>query len=148
MGSGPLRGSLLVLVLLAGCGGLLPGAPESGGTGDGEVRYGLAVENGAPGERTFTLRVLDGDREVLNRSKRLAAGERWHVTNLSSERFDGEYAVVVRVDGDRTFETSGSFREEPGVNRVSGGSLIVLGGSAGTHHICAGNVTCYEAAVD
>lgn len=152
MRSGPLRGFLLaLLVLLAGCGGLLPGAPDSGGdTGsDGEISYGLAVENGAAENRTFTLRVLDDERVVLNRSRRLAAGERWHVVNMSDGDYPAErYTVRVLVDGDQSFETTASFRESRTVERISGASLVVLGGSSSAHYTCGGNVTCYEAQVD
>lgn len=141
---------LSLLVVLAGCGGL-GGVPSSGsgsGTGSETVRLGLAVENGYASTHTFGVRVSEDGHPTLNRSRRVGPGERWHVTNLRSERYDGDYTVVVRVDGKRRFETTGSFRERPGVNRVSGASLVELGGGSSAHYTCAGTVTCYEEHVD
>lgn len=150
MRTGPPRTLLLAaLVLLAGCSGPAANIPDDDPTADGEVRYGLAVESDYPGNRTFTLRVLDDDQVVLNRSKRLAPGERWHVANMSNADYAAErYTVQVSVEGGGKLESSVSFRESDGVNRVSGASLVVLGAAASAHHTCAGNVTCYEAVVD
>lgn len=141
---------LAALLLLAGCSGFIGGTPTATSEGTDEpVRYGVAVQSDYPDEQTFGVRVRDGETTLLNRSKRLAGGERWHVANLSAESYgDREYELQLLVAGEVRGTSSFSFRESENVERRSGATLLVQGPSSGATHNCAGNVTCYRTAVD
>jgi hypothetical protein len=134
-----------VVILLAGCGSFA-GGPAPDTTDDDPVRYGIAVENDHASSQRFTVLAHDdAGLTVLNRTKRLDPGERWHVANLSATDHRAErYGLTVAVGGEPAYEGSFSFRESPGADRVSGATLVVLGGSTGSSHHCAGNVTCYR----
>jgi hypothetical protein len=139
---------LAVLLLLAGCSGFIGGAPTATPT-DEPVRYGIAVQSDYTDERAFGIRVRDDETTLLNRSKRLAGGERWHGVNLSAEDYsDREYDLELLVDGEVRATSTFSFRESENVERRSGATLLVQGPSSGASHNCAGNVTCYRAVVD
>jgi hypothetical protein len=144
---------LLVLsLLLAGCGGFVGGTPTdapASPTGN-DVRYGIAVENEYAANRTFTVQTRTSSGSVLlNRSRQLAAGERWHVANVSAADYgDPKYELAVLVDGDPSYEGSFTFRESERVTRRTGATLVILGGSTGATHTCAGNVTCYRQHVE
>ncbi|WP_276261042.1 hypothetical protein [Haloglomus litoreum] len=155
---------LLVLsLLLAGCGGFVGDAPtdspapaaedaptDSPAPAAEDVRYGIAVENEYASNRTFTVQARTPSGSVLlNRSRQLVAGERWHVANVSAADYgEAEYELAVLVDGDPSYEGSFSFRESERVTRRTGATLVVLGESTGETHTCAGNVTCYRQHVE
>jgi hypothetical protein len=142
---------LAVLLILAGCSGFTDGTttPTPDGTDDKPVRYGVAVQSDYPDERTFSIRVRADETTLLNRSKRLAAGQRWHVVNLSSENYgEREYELQLLVDGEVRSRSTFSFQESGNVERQSGATLLVRGPSSGEAHTCGGNVTCYRAVVE
>jgi hypothetical protein len=142
---------LAVLVVLAGCSGFIGGTPTASpdGVDDEPVRYGIAVQSDYPDEQTFGVRVRDGETTLLNRSKRLAGGERWHVVNLSADDYgDREYELQLLVDGEVRGTSTFSFRESENVERRTGATLLIQGPSSGETHVCGGNVTCYRAAVE
>jgi hypothetical protein len=140
---------MALLVLLAGCSGLVDDAPtaDTPDTSDGdEVRYGIAVGSQYGSNHTFGVRArAPSGSVVLNHSRQLEGGERWHVANLSAANYrDEEYELLVFVDGERSYRGTFSFREPEGVTRKTGATLVVLGGGTGSTHACAGNVTCYR----
>lgn len=141
---------LAVLLLLAGCSGFIGGTPAATPAADDDpVRYGVAVQSDYADERTFGVRVRSDETTLLNRSKRLAGGERWHVANLSFEDYgEREYELQLLVDGEVRGRSGFSFRESETVERRSAATLLVQGPSSGETHVCGGNVTCYRAAVD
>lgn len=142
---------LAVVLVLAGCSGFIGGTPTGtpDGADDEPVRYGIAVQSDYTDERTFGIRVRDDETTLLNRSKRLAGGERWHVVNLSAEDYsERAYDLELLVDGEVRATSTFSFRESENVERRSGATLLVQGPSSGASHNCAGNVTCYRAVVD
>lgn len=144
---------LLVLsLLLAGCGGFVADTPTDApaSAADDDVRYGIAVENEYATNRTFTVQARAPSGSVLlNRSRRLVAGERWHVANLSAADYgEATYELAVLVDGNRSYRGSFSFRESDRVNRETGATLVTLGGGRSATHTCAGNVTCYRQHVE
>jgi hypothetical protein len=140
---------LAVLLLLAGCSGFVGGSPAATPSSDDPVRYGVAVQSDYAGERTFGIRVRSGETDLLNRSKRLAAGERWHVANLSADEYsDREYDLQLLVDGEVRATSTFSFEESENVDRRSGATLLVQGPSSGETHVCGGNVTCYRSVVE
>lgn len=142
---------LAVLLLLAGCSGFTGGTPTAtpDGTDDEPVRYGVAVQSDYTDERTFGIRVRDGETTLLNRSKRLAGGERWHVANLSGDEYgEQEYELQLLVDGEVRGISTFSFRTSENVERRSGATLLAQGPSSGATYNCGGNVTCYRAVVD
>ncbi|MFB6206101.1 MAG: hypothetical protein ABEJ05_06205 [Haloglomus sp.] len=142
---------LVVLLVLAGCSGFIGGTPATtpDGADDEPVRYGIAVQSEYNAERTFELRVRDGETALLNRSKRIEPGQRWHVVNLNADDYgDQEYELQLLVDGEVRVTSNFSFRESENVERRSGATLLVQGPSSGETHVCAGNVTCYQAVVE
>ena len=141
--------SLAVLLLLAGCSGLIGGTPTATQTADDDpIRHGVAVQSDYADERTFGVRVRSDETTLLNRSKRLAGGERWHVVNLSSENYsEREHELQLLVDGEVSGSSTFSFRESESVEPRSGAALLVKGPSSGAVHVCGGNVTCYRATV-
>lgn len=142
---------LAVILILAGCSGFTDGTKTltPDGTEDKPVRYGVAVQSDYADERMFSIRVRADETTLLNRSKRLAAGQRWHVVNLSSENYgEREYELQLLVNGEVRSRSTFSFQESGNVERRSGATLLVQGPSSGGAHTCGGNVTCYRAVVE
>jgi hypothetical protein len=138
---------LAILLILAGCSGFAGETPTQtpDGAADEPVRYGVAVQSDYADERTFSIRVRADETTLLNRSKRLAAGQRWHVVNLSSENYgDREYELELPVDGEVRSRSTFTFEESENVERKSGATLLEQGPSSGESYNCGGNVTCYR----
>lgn len=141
-----LEALLAMLLLLAGCGGFAGGPPAASPMPEEPVRYGVAAQSDYADERTFTIRVRADETTLLNRSNRLAGGERWHAVNLSSENYgEREYELQPLVDGAARSTATFGFREAGTVERRSAATPLVQGPSSGETHVCGGTVSCYEA---